>query len=61
MLTGLVIVILGILIYLHPHILVAMVSGVMILFGLGMMAASWQFRRLRRQSHSRFINWIVRF
>ena len=61
MITGLVFVVLGVLIYLHPHILVAMFSGLLILFGVGMMAASWQFRRVRRQSRSRFINWIVRF
>ena len=61
MITGLCFVFLGILIYWYPRILVAMLSGALVLFGLGMMAASWQFRRLRRQSNSRFINWIVRF
>ena len=29
--------------------------------GGGVMAASWQFRRLRKHSDSRFINWIIRF
>ena len=61
MLTGLVFVIIGILVLLYPQILVVMVSGVLILFGLGMMAAAWQFRRLKRHSESRFINWIVRW
>ena len=61
MLTGLVLVLLGILILYFPQILVAMVSAVFILFGAGMMATSWQFRRLRRQSSSRFINWIIRW
>lgn len=61
MLTGLVFVIVGVLVLLYPQILVVMFSGVLILFGLGMMAAAWQFRRLKRQSESRFINWIVRY
>ena len=61
MITGLCIVILGALIWWYPQILVAMISGLLILFGLGMMAASWQFRRLRKHSESRFINWIIRF
>ena len=61
MITGLVFVILGFLIYWYPQILVAMVSGVLVLFGLGMMAASWQFRRMQRRSTSPFINWIIRW
>ena len=61
MITGLCFVILGFLIYRYPQILVAMISGFLILFGLGMMATSWQFRRLRKQSESRFINWIIRW
>ncbi|MBI4343057.1 MAG: hypothetical protein HY599_06790 [Candidatus Omnitrophica bacterium] len=61
MFTGLAFVILGLLILFYPQILIAMIAGLFILFGLGMMAAAWQFRRLRRESSSRFINWIVRF
>ena len=61
MVTGLLFVLLGVLILFYPKILVVMLSGLLILFGTGMMATSWQFRRLRRQSHSRFINWIIRF
>mgnify|MGYP001607746824 CR=1 FL=1 len=61
MITGLFLVILGFLIYRYPQILVAMISAVLIMFGLGIMATSWQFRRLRKQSHSRFINWIIRW
>jgi len=61
MFTGLFFVFLGLLILLYPQILLFMFSGMLILFGLGMMAASWQFRRLKRESESRFINWIVRY
>ena len=61
MITGFCIVILGIAILFYPQILVALISGMLILFGLGMMAASWQFRRLGKQSESRFMKWIVRY
>ncbi len=61
MLTGFGFVVLGVLILFYPQILVAMISALLILFGLGMMLTSWQFRRLRRHSTSRFINWIIRW
>ena len=61
MITGLIIVLLGIGILIYPQILVMMISGLFILFGTGMMLTAWQFRRLRRNSKSRFINWIVRY
>ena len=61
MVTGLVFVLFGLAIWVYPQILVAMVSSVFVLFGLGMMATSWQFRRLKRQSASPFINWIIRW
>ena len=61
MLTGLGFVVLGVLIMFYPQILIWMLSSILILFGLGMMAASWQFRRLRRQSQSPFVNWMIRF
>ena len=61
MMTGLTFVLLGLAIFFYPRILVAMISALFVLFGLGMMAASWQFRRLRTASKSRFINWIVRY
>ena len=61
MITGLIFVVLGVLILFYPQILVAMIAGLLMLFGLGIMAAAWQFRRIRRASQSPFINWIVRF
>ena len=61
MITGLCCVLMGVLILFYPQILVILFSGLLILFGLGMMATSWQFRRMRRASESRFINWIIRF
>ena len=61
MFTGLCFVVLGLLILFYPQILVAMIAGLFVMFGLGMMATAWQFRRMHRQSSSRFINWIVRF
>ena len=61
MITGLAFVLFGILILVYPQILAILFASVLMLFGLGMMATSWQFRRLRRESTSRFINWIVRW
>ena len=61
MMTGLFFVLLGLAILFYPQLLIAMISGFLMLFGFGMMVAAWQFRRLRRQSSSRFINWIVRY
>ena len=37
------------------------VCGLFMLSGFGMMVAAWQFRRLKRHSQSRFVNWIVRY
>jgi hypothetical protein len=61
MVTGFVFVLLGLLILYYPQILIAMVAGLFIMFGVGMMLASWQFRRMRKSSASRFVNWIIRY
>ncbi len=61
MLTGFLFVLFGVLILFYPQLLLVMLSAVLVLFGLGMMAAAWQFRRLKQASTSRFINWIVRW
>ena len=61
MITGVFLVIFGVLILVYPQLLVAMIAGLFVLFGLGMMAAAWQFRRLKRHSQSRFVNWIVKY
>ncbi len=61
MITGLFFVLAGILIALYPQILVIMIAGFLILFGVGIMITSWQFRRLRHKANSRFMNWIIRY
>jgi len=61
MITGLCFVLIGILVLMFPQILVVMFSAILVLFGLGIMATSWQFRRLRKHSESQFINWIIRY
>ncbi len=61
MVTGLFFVLMGLVILFYPQILQIMFAGFLILFGLGIMAASWQFRRFQKRSSSRFINWIVRY
>jgi hypothetical protein len=61
MITGLCFVLMGLVVLFYPQILVIMLSSLLILLGVGMMATSWQFRKLRKQSESRFINWIIRY
>ena len=61
MLTGLTLILFGILVALLPQILVAIVSSMLILTGLGICAMSWNRRRLRRTSHSSIVNWMFRF
>ena len=61
MLTGLFFIGIGVLMLLYPQLLAIMVSSLFILFGAGIMATSWQFRRLRRSPQSPFMNWIIRF
>ena len=51
----------GIFVLVYPQILAILFAAFLILFGVGMMATSWQFRRLRKRSESRFINWIIRW
>lgn len=71
MLTGLLFMAAGIVVLLYPHLLVVLLAAFLMLVGLGIMATSWpaclplagagrQFRRLRRSSGSRFVNWIIR-
>lgn len=61
MVTGLGFVLAGVLVLWYPQILVVLCAGVLMLFGVGMMITSWQFRRLRKHSESRFVNWIIRY
>lgn len=61
MVTGLAFVLLGLVVLFYPQVLVVIASSLLIVFGLGIMATSWQFRRLRKQSESRFVNWIIRY
>ena len=61
MVTGLFFIGIGVLMLLYPQLLAIMVSSLFILFGTGIMATSWQFRRLRRSPQSPFMNWIIRF
>jgi predicted membrane protein len=61
MVTGFAFVLFGILVLIYPQLLAILFASFLILFGLGMMVTSWQFRRLRKHSQSRFINWIIRW
>ena len=61
MITGVCFIVAGVLVLYYPHILDFFVASLLILFGVGIIATSWQFRRLRKHSESRFINWIIRY
>ena len=61
MITGLCFVLFGVLVLLYPQLLAFLFAAFLILFGIGMMLTSWQFRRVRKQSQSRFVNWIIRY
>ena len=61
MLTGLILILFGILVALVPQILVAIISTLLILVGLVICAMSWNWRRLRRKSQSSIVNWMFRF
>ena len=61
MMTGLVFIVMGLLVLYYPRILEVLFATFLIVFGAGIMAMSWQFRRLRKRSKSRFVNWVVRW
>ncbi len=64
MLTGLVLVLLGILIYVNPRIIVAMVSGMLIATGIFLMLLHWRLRRTYRspdQASNRWTRFLIRF
>ena len=61
MITGACFVLFGVLLWIYPQLLTLLIAGLFVLFGLGMMAASWQFRRAHRTSQSTFVNWIIRW
>ncbi len=61
MLFGIALILLGLLILYYPHVLIVFIAGLFIMTGLGIVTMSWRFRRLRRRSQSRVVNWIMRF
>ena len=61
MVTGLLLMVFGVVVALYPQILVATISTLLILTGLVFCMISWQWRRLRRRSEVPFVNWFIRF
>jgi hypothetical protein len=61
MITGLCFVLLGLSILMYPQLLVYMIAALFITFGLGIMLAAYQFRRVKRETSSRFASWIARY
>ena len=59
--TGLLFIIFGVLIILHPEILAYAFGGFLVLIGLGFVAAAWQFRRLKKAARSNMMSWFLRF
>ena len=60
MAAGFCFVLLGLLVLLYPQILVILIAGLLMTIGLGIMMASWHFRRVRRHFDSQMMNWIFR-
>jgi uncharacterized protein YjeT (DUF2065 family) len=60
MVVGLLLIVFGLLVALFPQILVAMISSLLILMGLGLCVTSFQWRRLRRASRDSS-HWMLRF
>ena len=64
MLSGLLLILMGILIYLRPQIVVALVSGFLIASGLTIMMISWRLRRMvqaGRQTGNAWTRFMIRF
>ena len=64
MFSGLILILLGILIYLHPKIIIAVAAGFLITSGLTMMLVSWRLRRVYRsagQAGNPWTRFIIRF
>ena len=61
MITGIFFILMGLLILIYPQILVAMISGMLILIGLIIISISMRFRRARRHAQSPFMDWIIRY
>ncbi len=57
---GLLLILFGLLIALFPQILVAMISAILILMGVGLCFTSVQWKRLHRASKGSF-HWMMRF
>ena len=61
MFTGIVLILLGVLILWYPQLLTIFFALLLILIGLTTDAAGYQFRRMKRSSGSRYVNWIARW
>lgn len=61
MITGVLFIIMGLLILIYPQILIAMISGILILIGVIIMSISMRFRRMRQHAQSGFMDWITRY
>ena len=62
--SGLMLILVGVLIYVHPRIVVALISGFLVASGIGLMLLHWRLRRTYRaweQARSPWTRFIIRF
>ena len=64
MLSGLLLIVLGLLIYVYPRMIVAMLAGMLIAAGISMMLLRWRLRRMFRtpeQATNGWMRFLIRF
>ena len=59
--TGVLLIVFGLLVAVFPQILVAIVSGALVMMGLTLCLISWRWRKLQRRSDNPFVNWMIRW
>ncbi len=64
MFSGFLLIVLGLVIYLHPRIVVAMMAGTLIATGISIVLLSWRLRRMVRSAGPAPTGWtrfLIRF
>ncbi|GEM_PF-7071853 len=64
MLSGLLLILIGVLVYLHPRIIVTLVAGFLVFSGVAIVLTSWRLRRIYRaggQAGNAWTRFMIRF
>jgi uncharacterized membrane protein HdeD (DUF308 family) len=61
MIAGLMLILIGLIIFVYPQFLVMLLAGLFIMAGITTIAVSMQFRKMRRQPKSAVVSWITRY